>query len=245
MGITCVTPNIAKVGKSYKVTAKVIINFSDVYKGEKDHSIIHELNHLYELALKEVSDSTYKTIFGWDIVEEKIDSQEITDEEDKRKYELLNEIINEKIAKEISKMMADKNIKIFDERVNADYQNKTGYDQTNYIVDEFFETFKKEIKASRKNGNVRIIFDAVGRENFEDLNKLFQIHLEKIGGLKYYSLREDLRDNRETERTRAYFYIKEKRDKILKDMKEHYKLYIEGLKKEKNQNLNSITGYGR
>ena len=53
MGITCVTPNIAKVGKSYKATAKVIINFSDVYKGEKDHSIIHELNHLYELALKE------------------------------------------------------------------------------------------------------------------------------------------------------------------------------------------------
>ena len=173
MGITCVTPNIAKVGKSYKVTAKVIINFSDVYKGEKDHSIIHELNHLYELALKEVSDSTYKTISGWDIVEEKIDSQEITDEEDKRKYELLNEIINEKIAKEISKMMADKNIKIFDERVNADYQNKTGYDQTNYIVDEFFETFKREIK---------VIDNAIEKE-IKGLNPNAFIILQSIDGI--------------------------------------------------------------
>ena len=69
--------------------------------GMIDHAITHELNHIYELNLKEIRNGRYECICGWDILNGEIETEYSQDvvylEEDnkKRQYELFNEIINE------------------------------------------------------------------------------------------------------------------------------------------------------
>ena len=70
-----------------------------------------------------------------------------------------------------------------------------------------------------------MIFDAVGKENFDALNELFAIHNEHFAGFNYYSLLDDVKAKRETERTRIAAELMKKRDEILSKMQEHYRVY--------------------
>lgn len=229
MGITCVNPNlIMNEQGQYEIAAKLAVSFSGLDPKTRDHMIIHEFNHLYELALSRVVGGDYEVICGWDQIYGKIHSSEegnIQLNRPKRSYELFNEIINEKIAKDISERMVRRGQAIFGEATEESYRNVTGYDSTNYLVKTFFETYKKEILESRKGGNIQVIFDAVGKENFDALNELFAIHNEHFAGFNYYSLLDDVKAKRETERTRIAAELMKKRDEILSKMQEHYRVY--------------------
>ena len=231
-----IRPNITKdeQGK-YHLASKVVIQF---FKNNEriDHFIIHELNHIYELDLIDVKDNSFRAICGWDILEDKIDSSDANiqlDDNTKRDYELFNEIINEKIAKDISKIMVDKGLAIFGEATEDSYKNVTSYDATNYLVEEFFNTYKKEILLSRKGNNIQLIFDAVGKENFDELNGLFKIHNQNFFGFEYYGLIDDLKSGKDTDRVRLFQELKTKRDEILGKMQENYKNYLNN--KEKSE----------
>ncbi len=226
-GITCICPNIIKEGNEYKIAAEVIVNFDSVKEKVLDHYIVHELNHLYELGLVKVNSEMCEFVCGWEYIcaNRKNSDKSINLNKPKRPYELFNEIINEKIAKCISEIMVERGIEIFGKAIEESYKYVTDYDATGYLVDEFFETYKKEILASRKNNNLQIILDAVGKENFDALNQLFQIHYENFRGLSYYALKKVLDNNREPEKTKIFIQLKQKRDEILSKMKEHYKIY--------------------
>ena len=230
-GVTYTSPNVVldEDGK-YRLAPKVVVNFGDGKEITLDYFIIHELNHLYELSLVGVDGEDYKVSSGWDVVSGKIGTwsslQDSQNKKSKRDYELFNETISEKISKEISKKMVEKGMAIFGEATEASYQGTTIYDSTDYLIEDFFETYKEEILASRRDNNIQLIFDAVGKENFDSLNKLFELHVSYFGQANYYNLLKDLEKGEETDRTRIYGKIKELRDMILERMKLKYMFYI-------------------
>ena len=221
-----VSPNLIKTKNGYESFPIVVIN-CDQLSGMIDHDIFHELNHLYELSLKEVTENSFEAICGWDILKGDINQQEVEKvntlekDDDKRKYELFSEIINELLAQEIYQKMLQKHQHIFDSEEKAQVKHVTSYEHTFFLVKDFYEEFKKEIIESRRNGNIQIILDTVGKENFDALNELFHEFYENFSGFRIYSLLQSLQNKEDTKQTRAYFDLLSKRNKILDQMRKY------------------------
>ena len=224
IGMPCVITDLINKNGNYDISGSVMINFDLCNEESFDHIIVHELNHLYELSLINKTEKSYKLRSGWDVIETNLitSSDEDVFTRDNRKYELFNEIINEKIAQEISELMVEYNVEIFGKATKQSYTHVTQYENTNYLVKDFFKNYKQEILASRINNNVQIIFDAVGEDNFNELNNLFWLHNKHFGGYSFYKLAADLTENRDTNETKIYHEIIEKRDNILNKMRDFY-----------------------
>lgn len=223
---TALNPNIVKKDNGYELFSLVLVNCQND-NGQIDHDIVHELNHLYELYLKYADGQNYSICCGWDISDERM-NQESTKEVDtlnerkeKRSYELFNEIINEMIAQEIVEGMHKDGVYVFDRPDNAKERYVTGYDKTKILVLEFFSRYRKIIFESRKNGNIQIIFDEVGKENFDRLNDLFAIFNDNFSEFKYYSLLDSIDKKENTPQTRLFFDLIKQRDEILAKMEQH------------------------
>lgn len=224
LGKTCVATNLKKIDGKLEAAPLVMISFGG-FDGALDHDIIHELNHLYELSLESVINNKAVYLCGWDICEDDIvgevnDFIDITKEEPKRSYELFNEIINEVIAQEIEEKMHEKGIHILDSSRNSKVKGNTSYEASFFIIKDFYKEFRDEIIKSRSNGNIKEILDVVGEKNFNDLNDLFDIYFENLGGLKKMQLLDDIKNNRTTNLTIKYYEIVDKSKEIMERMRE-------------------------
>ncbi|MBR2678237.1 MAG: hypothetical protein IKE63_02350 [Bacilli bacterium] len=220
IGGTFVSPNLRKKGNDYDLFSIVAINFNDITSKYIDHYIVHELNHLFELHLNNVMGNTYDGICGWDTFSEE-------DNDTKRSYELFNEIINEFIAQEISAIMHRDNVYVFDAENHSSYVRSTSYENTAFLVKEFFEEYKDVIIKSRHNGNVNIILNAVGKDNFEELNSLFKIYEKNFSEYILFKLNFDLKRGQDTELTRIYYDLIDRKDKVLEKMHNYYESHLE------------------
>ena len=232
---TFLSPNFTKDENGYKESSFIIINM-DMYKDfYRDHFIVHELNHLLELSLSFATSNYYKTTCGWDIQSTIAEEERKTkvdirnNNSSKRNYELFNEIINEIIAGEISKTMKDNNLGVFEDPKEAKYRFGTSYEHTRFLVEEFYNEFKDDIIKSRSNGNIDHILDIVGKDNFEELNNLFYIFFENYSGFKIYNALNDIRNNKQTENTKVYYELMDRKNEILERMRKN--------RLEKNINL--------
>jgi len=223
-----VNPNIKKNGDRY-ISFPILCISMGMVDEYLDHNLIHELNHVYELSLQKVENDEYQVICGWDESKGKIfneaqnDSTKIVslkEEQDKRNYELFNEIINELLAQEISEIMHSSGVYIFNNEENAKIGG-SGYQKIAFLVKDFYNTYKKEIIESRKNGNIDILFDKIGQENFEMLNELIHVFYDNFKGYEIYQTYNDLKEGMETEKTRIYNDIVSRRDEILSRMREY------------------------
>lgn len=222
--MTFVSENLILEDGKYVLYPIVYININ-YPKEYLDVSIIHELNHVFELNLKSSNSDFFEFVCGWDksiveknsIVEEN-ESLEI--DLNKREYELFNEIVNELIAQEITKNMHSRGIYIFNDEDSSKIEGGTSYEYMLFLVKEFYDTYKKEIFQSRKSGDMQVLFGKVGKENFEALNKLFNEFYSLFGGVAYYSLIDDLNLKKETILTKKYFELNTKKDEILVNMNE-------------------------
>lgn len=193
-----------------------------------DHRIIHELNHAFELTLQNVDGNNITMTCGWDIMQDKLDSQapentSLEKRTDKRNYELFNEIINELIAQEISQILTDNDFYLFNTKDNKKTTGGTSYESTKFLVKDFFETYKKEIIESRKNGDITILYNYLGKENIETLNDLFHEFNDSFGNLnERYQMYMDLNAKKETKATKKFQSIVKQRDQILSSMQEYY-----------------------
>lgn len=194
--------------------------------GMLDHAITHELNHIYELNLKEIRNGRYECICGWDILNGKIKTEysqdvvSLEEDNEKRQYELFNEIINELIAQEISQIMIDMNAYVFTNAETKKFKGMTSYEHTMFLVRDFYSKYKPEIIQSRKNGDMSILFDLVGKENFDALNSLFHEFYESFSGFSVYNLYSDLKAGVVSENTSKYASLTQRRDVILQNMDE-------------------------
>ncbi len=223
--LTCVSPDIRLNNGNYELFNLVLI-YSNADK-HSDVKLIHELNHIYELSLVGVKDNEYSCICGWDQVAGELGSikNEYEDTnskfENKREYELFNEIINEMIAQRISSMMHNNGVFIFNDK--NDYKDKgaTSYERTLFLANEFFNSFTNEIIESRRNNNIDIILNKVGKDNFDNLNNLFHEFNDHFAGFDFFNLVNDIKNNADTERVRIYKALCNKRDNILSRMHEY------------------------
>ena len=222
--ITCVMPNIVEKENEYALYSQAIFCVTD--DDYLDKNIIHELNHLYELALVSTSNKKYECICGWDVISGKFNQDDnLTTlgqvEYEKREYELFNEIINELIAQKIAVLMHKKGIYFFCDKDNCKDFGGTSYERNKLLVKDFFDEYYEEIIESRKNNNIHIIWDKVGKENFESLNRLIQEFNKLFPEFTFYHLVDDLNNNVDSELTRSWESIKTKKDIILNNMREY------------------------
>lgn len=222
---TFITANLTLVDGVLELVPILCYNNSTIEE-IMDKNLIHELNHVYELCYLGGKDGEHDFICGWDIITQREnegvpEQQDLSARENKRQYELFNEIINEILAQQISELMHTKGMYIINDESKVKDFGGTGYQSTVFLVVDFFNNFKNEILQSRRNGNMQIIFDKVGKENFDELNGLFHEFNEHFGGMKVYNLYDDINNGLETERVIKYNELKARRDEIVSRMIEY------------------------
>lgn len=225
--VTCINPNVRLTENGYELFTLLLFDAGTLNE-YFDVRLMHELNHLYELSLINVdtNNNKYEMVSGWDYINGDINQTSIsevdtvTKNEEKRKYEMFSEIINELIAQDIAQNMHDNGIYIGSDKENAKIKGGTGYERTIDLVRDFFNTYKKEIIESRKNNNIQIIFDTVGKENFDRLNDLFE-KMKPVLGNNYLTMRMDLKNGKMTDDVKYFLSIIEERNQILSNMQEY------------------------
>ena len=176
--------------------------------------------------MKNIEGNKYYGICGWDIVDGEYSNKSpdivsLEDRKTKREYELFNEIINELISQEITEILFSLNGYIFNTKEDAKIKGGTSYENSLFLVKEFYNTYKKEIIESRRTGDMTELFNVVGKENFESLNKLFHEFYESFPGMSFYSLVQSINKKEETEQTKKFYELVDKRNEILKSMEEY------------------------
>lgn len=226
---TFVAPNIKSTENGYIIFPLMCISMGGVNE-YLDHNIIHELNHVFELHLSNVEWDFYSVTCGWDLLKGQISNQRsevvsIENNQQKREYELMNEIINELISQEITNILFQSEHYIFNTKEDAKIKGGTSYELTRFLIIDFYEIYKKEIIESRKSGDITKLYETVGKENLEELNNLFHIfykHFPGIG-LKFYDAISAKNEGRETEETKILDELIAKRDEILNRMEAYNK----------------------
>lgn len=225
--VTAICTNVRMENNQYVKNPIFLFNTGGLPE-YRDHTIIHELNHVFELTLQNVDGNNITMTCGWDIMQDKLDSQapekaSLEKKTDKRNYELFNEIINELIAQEISQILTDNNFYLFNTKDDKKITGGTSYEGTKFLVKDFFEIYKKEIIESRKNGDITILYNYLGKENIEALNELFHEFNDSFGNLnERYQMYMDLKAKKETKATKKFQSIIKKREQILLSMEEYY-----------------------
>ena len=219
--------NYVKTGDGYKLFPQIIVGM--LKPRSLDQSVIHEFNHVYESFMLDCDDEDYSAICGWDgiglvtlsmITEEKADKKSETVLDD---YKAFSEIINEKISQRITMMMHEKGIYLFSEPEDAIVVGASGYENTAFLVEDFFDEYFDAIIKSRRDGNIALIWDKVGRENFDELNQLFHEFRKLFSGSDSLYLKMDLEKGEKTPLTDKYDMLREKRDRVLENMREYSK----------------------
>ena len=193
-----------------------------------DLDLIHELNHIFEYTLLSIDENIVEEISGWDLIKSRLasDSREpvntLAPEGEKRQYELLSEVVNELIAEKITKMMHDNGIYILDDAEH--YRNSGGclYTRFENLIHDFLEEYWDLIIESRKNNNIHVLLDQIGKENFDELADLFtKVNERFVDDSECEQLREDLRNQVDNDVVREYKDYQEKFRAVFMKVKEY------------------------
>ncbi|MBR4231322.1 MAG: hypothetical protein IKR74_04110 [Bacilli bacterium] len=223
--LTCIVPNYKLVDGKLEYYPVMHINGNRDIESF-DCTLIHELNHIYELCLLGYDEKMIHSVSGWDICDDEIkDKEEVSHEKDpnKRNYEMLNEVINELLAQEICTLMHKKGKFLLGDSQTSINTSRSSYAKLFCLVKEFYFEFKDSIIASRKNGNIQAIYDAVGKDNFEALNLLCHDYEMYFSGFKIYNLYNALEKGVDNDLTRFHNECLRKKDEIIERMRAYSK----------------------
>lgn len=162
--LIAIMPNAKQTENGPQLIPLLIFSPGANIYGYKDVNFIHEINHTIETKLigkNKKGNLVYKTGFEY-----------ITNDEEERPYEKFSENINQLIAMEITTMMHNDGVYIFDNPKSSKIQGGTSYEYFNAFTLDFYTTFKEIIKESRKSNNLEVLYETVGKESFEELNRI-------------------------------------------------------------------------
>ncbi len=162
--LIAIMPNAKQTENGPQLIPLLIFSPGANIYGYKDVNFIHEINHTIETKLigkNKKGNLVYKTGFEY-----------ITNDEEERPYEKFSENINQLIAMEITTMMHNDGVYIFDNPKSSKIQGGTSYEYFNSFTLDFYTTFKEIIKESRKSNNLEVLYETVGKESFEELNRI-------------------------------------------------------------------------
>ena len=220
MGATALNPNVKRGENGLEPIPFIFVNMARSEPAKLDVAIFHELNHLIEYRPLSITEESFEAISGWDLTKSNYVAEDISHQE-KREYELFNEIINDLLAEQVARDFHLKGNSIVSNPTTANYVS-CGYRATRFLVDEFFEKYYEQIIASRSS-NIEIIFDTVGKENFDELNALFEEYETNFGGFKAIQLYTDRQEGKVTVATKKMDEIIKRRDESLRKMEEYSK----------------------
>lgn len=223
--MTFIDPNMKKVGNEMVVYPILCFSMGNIPE-YFDANLIHELNHVYELTLTEILSDCYLFKGGFEDLklipkDSKDDLESLKSDSNMRKYELFSEIINELISQDINQLAHEMGVHIFNTKEDGKIKGGTSYENAVFLVYQFYKTYKHEIIESRKKGDMTILLNKVGSDNFESLNDLLNDFRKKFPGNSIYVLHRDLENKEDTELTRKHAELKRKRDEILNKMAEY------------------------
>lgn len=184
--LTCILPQTKIVNGKPEQVPLLLFSIEDSMSEYIDVRLIHEINHAIELSLLEYHDgkATYKC--GFEV---------LSDEDDQiRNYEQFSEITNHVIAMEIAEAMHQDGVYLFDNPNMSKIKGGTGYEKQLIFMKDFWHQFRESIIASRVDYNLDLLFETVGRENFEALNQTINEYVS----LPYYDMMEDVLAHRTT-----------------------------------------------
>ena len=183
-----------------------------------DSSLIHELNHRLEMNITSTTPDQIDYMCGW---QKGIAKNNCSISGDR--YLALNEAINQKITEDIMAIMRGKGRYIFDNPEPILDQGKryhNAYTVQFPVINEFFETYKEVIKESRLKNDLNIIYDAVGKENFEALNSLVDEYERYFKQHSFYKLRAAIKKKKDIPEYQQYREYMKRKNEILEDMYE-------------------------
>lgn len=136
----------------------------------KDVLFVHEINHIIESSIigrDKEGVTHYKTGF----------EEIINDYDNERPYEVFSENINHLIAMEITTLMHNDSVYLFDNPNISKITGATFFERLNCLTYKFYTTFKEILKIARTSNSLEPLFEIVGRENFEKFNKIINEYI--------------------------------------------------------------------
>lgn len=150
-------------------------------KNTSDVFLMHEINHVLELMLisLEGDKAVYKS--GFAIYDNSAD--ELSGREQ------LSETINQDIAIEITKLMHNDGVFIFDDKRRAKESGVSSYEHSNMLIGDFYQKYKENIIESRLSSDLSSLTDEVGINNFNKLNRV----VNEFSQINYLSFFKDFK----------------------------------------------------
>lgn len=222
---TYISPDITKESKLHNLLV-FDLNMSENYL---DQIFLHELNHIVESNLLYADSEHYIVKTGFDYLDVNLDS-EIQSDETRREYEYLSEYINETLMQELHEKMNKSGIYIFNNPDDTKIKGGTSYEYVKYLLKDFYDFYKEDIKESRLSNDMTKLFDKIGKENLIALNNLVGTFFENFSGFAYLTLIENLKENKETEKTILYKNLIKESQIILNNMKNYQVNSIQNIK---------------
>ena len=220
-GVSCCEANYTFNGEELVLSPLILINAG---ASDFDCTIIHELNHALEYYTINLDNKHSDNYCGWDYdsiyFKQQQEHEQLIYSGISRKYELLNEYVNDRIAQEITDVMHDKGSYILD---NKRSNNTSSYMGVRFLVEKFYQEFKDVIIASRTNGNINYLFERIGKENFEAMNDLVNAFYKKFGfGINGQVAVVDYYHGKPNEHSETIKEFIAKRDAIMENMSMYY-----------------------
>lgn len=215
---TSVIPNLIETESGFEFFPILSMDegYQDCYL---DVSLIHELNHIKEFYLLNTFDDHFAGITGWDYLVQpySLDDVKNVDTFESGDYTEFSEIINELIAQDITTLMHKRGVYVFNTERNARISGSSLYENVRFLVQDFYDTYKEDIIASRSGGHISVIFDKVGKENFDALSFLVDQYQERFD-TRGREVNNAYKLGADNEDTRFIKELVEKRDHILEAM---------------------------
>lgn len=190
-GTIMISPTVKKNENGIPELVTLLIFSPDKCLTEfKDVMFIHEINHCIETSLLSFNDE--KPIFkcGYEIIDD-------YNEDNKRNYEQFSEIQNHLIAMDITKLMHEDNVFIFDDPKTSKINGAASYEKQKFFCLDLWGNYKKQIIESRVGTTLKPILNSVGQNVFETINSIINEYTQ----IPYYQMMNDLINNKKSELT--------------------------------------------
>ncbi len=193
--------------------------------GILDHLLLHEIGHAIETeGIKKNNDHRSGFEFGT------IDVPKNPYNEEKRKYERINETLRDMLTMEVTDILHEQGIYILEKKeLIKETKDVNTYNLCKKLLTRFLSQYRKEIVGVLLYGDIETLYNTIGEENFEELNDIVnrvEYFIEKFG------LIQRLANNSQNEDTviREYNRQLERLNKVYDNMEKHK------LKKENTTN---------
>lgn len=218
--VSCYEENFVLTPSGYVLSPLILINSGT---GELDCTIIHELNHAFEQETITINESGCISRTGWDDSTIKFLNHKEYDQMQysgiTRKYELLSEYVNDRLAQEITDVFHSMGDYIFSPKRG---NSSSGYIMVSIIAEDFFKEFKDIIIKSRSHNNIGYLFEQIGKDYFEELNDIINEFYNSFGlNFGAMSVICDYKNNVVNDNTIHLGQLIEKKNELMNKMREH------------------------